>query len=173
MRNLTRSQRSAVSTRPSTSPKTKQVSLKYHGLRCQICKHACRQQIEEAFLQWRSPKAIMHCFGTKTETTIYYHAHALGLFSRRNQNLSQALANIIEEVDTVRPTTRDILRAVYALAHINDQGHWIGPTNKSEVVVSSKRAPSAPSKSSADPASAPSRRPPLITRHCLNQSLAK
>jgi hypothetical protein len=97
----------------------------------------------------------MHCFGIKTETTIYHHAHALGLFNRRNQNLSQALANIIAGVDTVRPTTRDILRAVYALAHINDQGQWIRPTDKSEVVVSSKRAPSAPSKSSADPASAP------------------
>jgi hypothetical protein len=80
---------------------------------CQICKHACRQHIEEAVLQWRSPKVIMHCFGIKTETTIYHHAHALGLFRRRNQNLSQALANVIEEVDTVRPTTRDILRAVY------------------------------------------------------------
>src|SRR5271155_1530098 len=41
MRNLTCSQRAAVSTPSSTSPKTKQVSFKYHRLRCQICKHAC------------------------------------------------------------------------------------------------------------------------------------
>jgi len=133
MRNLTRSQRSAVSNSPSTSPKTKQVSLKYHRLRCQICKHACRQHIEEAFLQWRSPKVIMHCFGIKTETTIYHHAHAVGLFDLRNRSLSHALANIIQEVDTVRPTTKDILRAVYALAHINDHGQWIHPPDKSEV----------------------------------------
>jgi hypothetical protein len=156
MRNLTRSQRAAISTPPSTSPKTKQVSLKYHRLRCQICKHACRQHIEEAFLQWRSPSVIMHCFGIKTETAIYHHAHALGLFSRRNQNLSQALANIIEEVDTVRPTAQDILRAVYALANINDHGQWIHPPNKSEVKSEVVHHPSPPqsiaseSKSKAD-----------------------
>jgi len=152
MRNLTRSQGSAVSTPPSTSPKTKQVSLKYHRLRCQICKHACRQHIEQAFLQWRSPKVIMHCFGIKTETTIYHHAHALGLFSRRDQNLSQAFANIIEEVDTVLPTTQDILRAVYALAHINSEGQWVQSTNESEVVRHSSPPQSIASetKSKAD-----------------------
>jgi len=152
MRNLTRSQGSAVSTPPSTSPKTKQVSLKYHRLRCQICKHASRQHIEEAFPQWRSPKVIMHCFGIKTETTIYHHAHALGLFSRRDQNLSQALANIIEEVDTVLPTTQDILRAVYALAHINSEGQWVQSTNESEVVRHSSPPKSIASetKSKAD-----------------------
>jgi hypothetical protein len=133
MHNLTRSQRSAVSTPPSNSRETKQVSLKYHRLRCEICRHALCQHIEEAFLQWRSPKVIMHCFGIKAETTIYHHAHALGLFSRRNQNLSQALANIIEEVDTLNPTTGDILRAIYALAHINSEGQWVHPANKSEV----------------------------------------
>ena len=81
MRNLTRSQRSSLSTTLSTPRKTKQANLKYHRLRCEICRHALRQQIEEAFLQWRRPKVLMHCFGIKTETTICHHAHALGLFS--------------------------------------------------------------------------------------------
>jgi hypothetical protein len=134
MRNLTRSQRSALSTSPATSRKTKQANLKYHRLRCQICRHALCRQIEEAFLQWRSPKVIMHCFGIKTETAIYHHAHALGLFNLRNHSLSHALGNIIEGADTVSPTTQDVLRAIYALAHINDQGQWVHPTNKSEVV---------------------------------------
>jgi hypothetical protein len=31
-----------------------------------------------------------------------------------------------------------VLRAVYALAHINDQGQWVDRTNKSEVVVSDR-----------------------------------
>jgi hypothetical protein len=134
MRNLTRPQKAALSKQPSTSGATRQVNLKYHRLRCEICRHDLCQQIEEAFLQWRSPKVIMHCFGIKTETSIYHHAHALGLFDLRNRSLSHALANIIEEVDTVRPTTQDILRAVYALAHINSEGQWVQPTNKSEVV---------------------------------------
>jgi hypothetical protein len=136
MRSLTRSQRSALTSRPANSRQTKRINLKYHRLRCQICRHASCQQIEEAFLQWRSPKVIMHSFGIKTETTIYHHAHALGLFNLRNQNLTHALGNIIEEADTVRPTTKDILRAIHALAHINDQGQWVHPTNKSEITVS-------------------------------------
>jgi hypothetical protein len=138
MRNLTRSQRSVISNHSSTSSQTKQIDLKYHRLRCQICRHASCRQIEEAFLQWRSPKAIMHSFGIKTETTIYHHAHAFRLFDRRNQCLSFALGNIIEDADTIVPTSRDVLRAVYALAHINDQGQWVDRTNKSEVVVSDR-----------------------------------
>jgi hypothetical protein len=57
----------------------------------------------------------MHCFGIKTETTIDHHAYALGLFNPRNRSLSFALGNIIEDADTVLPTTRDVLRAVYVL----------------------------------------------------------
>src|SRR5271156_7157591 len=134
MRNLTRSQRSTLANHPSNSHETKQVNLKYHRLRCEICRHELCQQIEEAFLQWRSPSVIMHCFGIKTETAIYHHAHALGLFNLRNHSLSHALGIIIERADTVNPTTQDVLRAIYALAHINDQGQWVHPANKSEVV---------------------------------------
>jgi hypothetical protein len=152
MRNLTRSQRSAISTPPSTSSRTKKVSLKYHRLRCQICRDACRQHIEEAFLQWRSPKTIMHCFGIKSQTTIYHHAHALGLFDLRKRNLSLALASIIEDVDTLQLTGSDVLRAIYALAHLNEQGQWVHPTSKSEVVHHSSPPQSIASetKSKAD-----------------------
>jgi hypothetical protein len=145
MRNLTRSQRSALSNHPSNSRETKQVNLKYHRLRCEICRHASCHLIEEAFLQWRSPSVIMHCFGIKSETTIYHHAHAFQLFDLRDQGLRHALGNIIEEADTLRPTTRDVLRAIYALAHIDSEGQWVRPTNKSEVVVSNNRMPAAPS----------------------------
>lgn len=136
MRNLTRRQKSKLSHHPSNSRKRNQIDLAHHRLRCQICKHACCDEINEAFLQWRSPKVIMHCFGIKTETAIYHHAHALRLFDLRNQSLSHALGNIIEDADTVCPTTKDILCAIYALAHIDSQGRWVNPTYKSEVAVS-------------------------------------
>lgn len=80
----------------------------------------------------------MHCFGIKTETAIYHHAHAFGLFNLRNQSLSHALGNIIEEADSAQPNAKDVIRAVYALAHIDSQGQWVNPTNKSEVVVSNR-----------------------------------
>jgi hypothetical protein len=155
IRKLSRPQRAALSNQTSTSLATRHVNLKYHRLRCEICRHDLCQQIEEAILQWRSPKVIMHCFGIKTETTIYHHAHALGLFDLCNRSLSHALANIIEEVDTVRPTARDVLRAVYTLAHINDHGQWIHPTSKSEVLVSNNRTLAASPLRQPDPAPAP------------------
>jgi len=149
MRNLTRSQKSVLSSHATPSRETGQVNLKYHRLRCEICRHDLCQQIEEAFLQWRSPKVIMHCFGIKTETTIDHHAPALGPLNLRDQGLRHALGNIIEDADTLRPTNQDILRAIYALAHINDQGQWVHPTNKSEAVVSSNRTAAATLPSSA------------------------
>jgi hypothetical protein len=196
MRNLTRRQKSALASQSSSSHAPKQVSLKRHRLRCEICRHDLCQQIEEAFLQWRSPKVIMHCFRIKTETSIYHHAHAFRLFDLRNQGLRYALGSIIEDADTLPITAQDVLRAIHALAHINNQGQWVHPTNKSEVVVSAKRMPAAPSRSPTYESGAsctsnqtsPLRHPqfnsrillrlfphhsPLIPRQRLFQSLAK
>ena len=153
MRNLTRPQRSALSRHPPTSRETKEIDLKHHRIRCQICRHASCQQIEEAFLQWRSPKVIMHCFGIKTETAIYHHAHAFRLFDLRNQALSLALGNINEEADTVRPTPKDILCAIHTLAHMDSQGHWVYPAKKSEALSTDTNsiASEAKSKTNANP----------------------
>jgi len=184
MRNLSRSQRSTLANHSSAnSPEKKQVDLKYHRLRCEICRHALCQQIEEAFLQWRSPKTIMHCFRVKTETSIYHHAHAFGLFDLRDQNLRLALGNIIEDADTLPITAQDVLRAVYSLAHINDQGKWVHPTNKSEVVVSANRTSATPSGRFAGEADASCIEQPCLTSaartnrqpdpaHVLSSSLA-
>jgi hypothetical protein len=97
----------------------------------------------------------MNCFGIKTETTIYHHAHAFNLFALRNRNLQSALCNIIEDIDTRDFTGREMLDAVRALAHLTADGRWIHHTSKSEVMYSMQRLPAAlPAHSKALPAAA-------------------
>jgi hypothetical protein len=115
--------------------------LERHARKCSICRHPKREYIDEAFLQWRSPQTIMHCFDIKSQTTVDHHAHAYKLFAQRNRNLQFALGNIIEDADTRDFTTGEILAAVRALAQINEDGRWIHPTTKSEVAVSTQRLP--------------------------------
>jgi hypothetical protein len=116
-------------------------SLERHARKCSICCHPERQSIDEAFLHWRSPQTIMHCFRIVSETTIYRHAHAFNFFARRNRNLQSALGHIIEDIDTRHFTGSEMLDAVRALAHLNDDGRWIHPASKSEVVYSMQRLP--------------------------------
>jgi hypothetical protein len=132
--------------------------IERHARKCSICKHPYRQQIDESFLHSRSPQTIMHCFGIKTETTIYHHAPAFNFFALRNRNLQSALANIIEDVDTCNFTGTEMLDAVRALAHLTEDGRWIHPTSKSEVMYSMQRLPAAqaalPAHTNALPAGA-------------------
>jgi hypothetical protein len=145
--------------RPKTKPRRKRKSrrklaqtdrpeptpLERHARKCSICRHPQRQLIEEAFLHWRSPDTIMNWFNIVAETTIYHHAHAFNLFAQRNRNLQSALGNIVEELDRSAFTTRDMLDAVRALAHVNEDGRWIHPPTKSEIVYSVQRLPAAAS----------------------------
>jgi hypothetical protein len=126
---------------PEPDESTGPTPLERHARKCTICRHPERQQIDESFLHWRSPQTIMHCFGIKTETTIYHHAHAFNLFALRNRNLQSALCNIIEDIDTRDFTGREILDAVRALAHLTADGRWIHHTSKSEVMYSMQRLP--------------------------------
>jgi hypothetical protein len=117
--------------------------IERHSRKCSICKHPYRQEIDESFLHWRSPRTIMNCFGIKTETTIYHHAHAFSFFALRNPKLQSAFANAIEDIDTCDFTGREMLDAVRALAHLTADGRWIHPTSKSEVMYSMRRLPAA------------------------------
>jgi hypothetical protein len=116
-------------------------SAERHSRKCYICNHPDREYIEEAFVQWRSPATIMRRWDIQAKTTIYHHAHAFNLFALRNRNLQYALGNIIEDADTRHFTPAEILDSVRALAHMNEDGRWIHPTSKSEVLFSSQRLP--------------------------------
>lgn len=114
-------------------------AIERHARKCSICHHPELQSIDEAFLHWRSPLTIMHCFGILSETTIYRHAHAFNFFALRNRNLPSALGNVIEDIDKRVFTGTEMINAVRALAHFNEDGRWISPTSKSEIVYSMQR----------------------------------
>jgi hypothetical protein len=63
--------------------------LDEHG--CKICSHIHREEIERDFMSWKSPALIAKNYGLKDRSSVYRHAHALGLFPRRRRNVRAAL----------------------------------------------------------------------------------
>lgn len=122
--------------------------LSHHKRHCEICKHPACLFIQEAFLQWISPDTIMKKYDLKSRATIYHHAHAFKLFERRDSTLRFALGHIVEQADCVNVTARDVIQAAYTYAHINEQGLWMQPESRSEVVVS-RNEPGEPELASA------------------------
>jgi hypothetical protein len=113
-------------------------SLSYHERNCTICRHPDRDAIEEAFLQWRNVSNVRLEFKLPSRTSLYRHAHALGLFARRGRNLRFALEHIIENAEAITPTAEAVIRAVHAYTRLNDAGQWIEPP--AHVIVSSGSA---------------------------------
>ena len=104
------------------------VSLGRHQRTCSVCAHAHREEIESAFIGWRSPAAIADEFGLADRASVYRHAHALGLFPKRQKNIRAALERIIEKVGEVDVTASAVVAAVQAYAKINAAGEWIDRT---------------------------------------------
>jgi hypothetical protein len=96
-----------------------------HESQCSVCAHPDRQDIERDFVQWKSPIAIAQDYGLADRKTVYLHAHAFGLFQKRDRNIRAALTRIIEKASDVEVTAAAVVAAVQAYAKINAQGQWI------------------------------------------------
>jgi hypothetical protein len=59
---------------------------------------------------------------------LYRHAHALGLFQKRQRNVRAALNRIIERAESVDVTASAVVAAIQAYAKINSAGEWIDKT---------------------------------------------
>jgi hypothetical protein len=104
---------------------TKPVNLQRHRRCCSICKHFQCDEIEAAFVNWQSPVAITAEYGLSDRATVYRHARALNLSSKRQKNIRAALEHIIEQAGSVEVTGASVVAAVQAYAKINAQGQWI------------------------------------------------
>jgi hypothetical protein len=104
------------------------VSLGRHQRACSVCAHQQREEIETAFTGWRSPAAIAEEFGLADRASVYRHAHAVGLFPKRQKNVRAALERIIEKAGEVDVTASAVVSAVQAYAKINAAGEWIDRT---------------------------------------------
>ena len=103
----------------------KPVSIGRHQRNCSVCAHQQREEIEADFVGWRSPGTIASEYGLADRTSVYRHAHALGLFEKRKRNIRAALERIIERAGDVEVTAGAVVAAVQAYSKINAAGQWI------------------------------------------------
>lgn len=151
----------SIETAPTTEAKdSEKLDLKQHRNRCAVCKHRDRAAIEDAFLRWCNVGSIVQDFQLPARDSVYRHAHAFGLFARRDANLRFALAHIIEEAESVPVNAHAVIDAVRAYAHIDGGGHWIEPPT-THIVLPGARLSS--------PAARPSRRRKVVRDNAGNQ----
>ena len=101
------------------------VNLARHKAQCTICAHEKSAEIEAGFVNWASPASLAGEYGLADRTTVYRHAHALGLFEKRKRNVRAALERIIEKSGEVEVTASAVVAAIQAYAKINAQGQWV------------------------------------------------
>jgi hypothetical protein len=111
--------------RNNTLTSTNTVNLGRHQRCCTVCQHEQREEIEAGFVAWRSPASIAQEFGLGDRNSVYRHAHALGLFAKRQRNIRAALERIIEKAGEVEVTASAVVSAIQAYSKINAAGHWI------------------------------------------------
>jgi len=100
-------------------------NLGRHAANCRICKHARRQDIEDAFVSWESPAKIARDFGLADRSSVYRHAHAMNIFPKRRRNLRTALERLIEQAGDVEASASAVVAAIQVYARINARGEWI------------------------------------------------
>lgn len=100
-------------------------NLGRHKRNCTVCSHPQKDAIEADFVGWRSPAAIAAQYGLADRTSVYRHAHALGLFADRRRNVRAALERIIEQAGEVEVNASAVVSAVQAYAKINANGRWV------------------------------------------------
>ena len=110
-------------TKPSVEAKS--VNLARHKAQCTICAHEKSAEIEAGFVNWESPAKLAEEYELADRTTVYRHAHALGLFEKRKRNVRAALERIIEKSGEVEVTASAVVAAIQAYAKINAQGQWV------------------------------------------------
>jgi hypothetical protein len=103
----------------------KPVNLGRHKRNCTVCAHEKCAEIEADFVGWKSPALIATEYGLADRTNVYRHAHALGLFPKRQRNVRAALEKIIEKAGEVDVNASAVVAAIQAYAKINAQGQWI------------------------------------------------
>src|SRR4029077_19093132 len=83
-----------------------------HKAQCTICAHAECAEIEAGFVNWASPANLAEQYGLADRTSVYRHAHALGLFEKRKRNVRAALERIIEKSGEVEVTALAVVAAI-------------------------------------------------------------
>jgi hypothetical protein len=102
-----------------------------HKRHCIVCKHPNLAEIDQRFIGWEPPSSIAreNHFNVRA---LFRHAHATGLFPKRDTNVRAALSRIIEKGMSLRKVTASaVVQAVAVFSKINSAGKWI---DRSETV---------------------------------------
>jgi hypothetical protein len=103
----------------------KTVNIGRHEANCTICAHPAREQIDRDFVAWKSPTAIAVEYVLPDRSTVYRHAQAFDLMTKRRRNICAALERIIEKAGDVDVTSAAVVAAIQAYAKINALGQWV------------------------------------------------
>ncbi|MGA2608317.1 MAG: hypothetical protein ABSH01_12780 [Terriglobia bacterium] len=112
------------------------VNLGRHQAQCSICLSSYRQQIDELFVDWASPSLIAEQYNGLSRDSLYRHAHACDLFSKRKKNIGMALEKIIERVDNLPMAGSQVVSAIQTYVKLNSPGkgtEWAKGTNPKEL----------------------------------------
>lgn len=110
---------------PRKTQADKPVNRGRHEFACKICAHPQREEIESDFTGWRSPADIAQEYKLADRASVYRHAHALGLFAKRQRNVRAALERIIERAGEVEVNASAVVQAVATYARINSEGRLV------------------------------------------------
>jgi hypothetical protein len=126
MRNRSNSQAASPSAAGDSYPSLgpyQGVALERHKARCRICRHPRREEIEEDFLDWSSPRELAETYQLPDFRAIYRHATAVGLFDRRRRNIQRATDRIIERVADVDVNAWAVVAAIRIT--LNEERKWL------------------------------------------------
>jgi len=115
----------------SPRPHTESPKAARHSRKCKICNSPDREEIDQAYIHWVPLRRIVFEYTDVTsEVSLYRHALATGLFSRRRSRFQHALDRIIEQAGDTRPSADAVLRAMRASTMLNENGRWEEPTRR-------------------------------------------
>jgi hypothetical protein len=95
--------------------------VKRHEVRCGICHHPQRAELEREFLDWASPREIVAEYKV-SKTALYRHAEATGLIERRRNNRGIALERMIERAGDTKVTAAAVISAIRLLVKMGTSG---------------------------------------------------
>src|SRR5208337_5108150 len=108
------------------------VNLGRHQAQCSICLSSYRQQIDDLFIDWVSPYLIAKQYTGISPDSVYRHAHACDLFSKRRRNITMALEKIIERVDYTETTLSGVVSAINAYTKLNSGEQGVEPVQAAD-----------------------------------------
>jgi len=114
---------------PTQSAENTQLHIHRHARKCRICRHPDREEIEQEYADWFTIAEIARNYEVD-DSALQRHFKAVGLVSRRRENLRIVLDRILERGVQTPVTAGHIIRAVKAQACLTDDNRWLEPERK-------------------------------------------